>query len=65
MDDVADRSPVIAPRHASWRIEQKRLQARKLSFCEPEAMIRCANLTTLKDLITNGSRWETRSCILT
>ena len=38
--DPTDHPPVIDPRHASRLIGQKRLQTRKLRFCEPEVMIR-------------------------
>jgi hypothetical protein len=39
MDDPADHPAVIDPRHAPRLIGQKWLQARKLSFCEPEVVI--------------------------
>ena len=40
MDDAADDPAVIDPRHASRLVGQKWLQARKLSFCGLEVLIR-------------------------
>jgi hypothetical protein len=39
MDDPADHPAIIDPWHAPRLIGQKWLQARKLSFCEPEVVI--------------------------
>lgn len=40
MDDPAEHPAIIDPRHIPRLVGQKRLQAQKLSFCEPEVVIR-------------------------
>jgi len=43
MNDAADHPPVIHPGHAPRVRGQKRLQARKLVFTEPEIVVRHAS----------------------
>jgi hypothetical protein len=50
MDDAADDTTVINPRHAPWFVRQKRLEPVKLGIREPEVMIGHCKLPTVGSL---------------